>query len=121
LYVAVKARTRNCHSRQLSKPVGMPRWLLKMASLLVAVVFLYYSPYHSASHSTFSFGECSKQTDKWVNRPWGADKAQENLMVKGKDIVMVVGTDGGHALNVHGGLIKENREEYATFHGTPAS
>jgi hypothetical protein len=38
--------------------------------------------------------------------------------VKGKDIVLVVGSDGHHPLDVHIREIKANREDYAAFHGT---
>jgi hypothetical protein len=37
--------------------------------------------------------------------------------VKGKDIVLVVGSDGHHPLDVHIREIKANREDYAAFHG----
>ena len=37
---------------------------------------------------------------------------------KGKDIVLVAGSDGRHPLDVHIKEIKANREDYAVFHGT---
>jgi len=35
----------------------------------------------------------------------------------GSDILMVLGSDGHHPLDVHRGAIKANREDYAIFHG----
>jgi len=36
---------------------------------------------------------------------------------KGKDIVLITGSDGHHPLDVHAKEIKANREDYAAFHG----
>jgi len=39
------------------------------------------------------------------------------IQYKGKDIVLVTGSDGHHPLDVHAKEIKANREDYAAFHG----
>jgi len=42
---------------------------------------------------------------------------EQNITYAGKDIVLVVGSDGGHPLDVHAVEIKENRGDYAAYHG----
>jgi hypothetical protein len=75
--------------------------MVQMAVLLFGVGFLCYFSDLGTPNSILGLGDPFKQTG-----------------VKGKDIVMVVGENGGHALNVHGDLIRANREEYAAFHGS---
>jgi hypothetical protein len=46
------------------------------------------------------------------------DEVSPFLQFKGKDIVVVAGSDGNHSLDNHRAEIKANREDYAAFHGT---
>jgi hypothetical protein len=49
---------------------------------------------------------------------WQEDGVVPFLQFKGKDIVIVAGSDGNHSLDTHRAEIKANREDYAAFHGT---
>jgi hypothetical protein len=48
---------------------------------------------------------------------FGANPAAAEIQFKGKDILIVLGSDGKHPLDVHCREIRDNREDYAIFHG----
>jgi hypothetical protein len=56
-----------------------------------------------------------------------AEKAHQEPVVEsepsvhGKDVVLVVGWDGNSHRDIDGieGMVRENREEYVAYHGTP--
>jgi hypothetical protein len=77
-------------------------WSVRTALLLVSFILI---------GSKFSF---------LPTVPTTASEAQSSapdVRFKGKDILIVLGSDGKHPLDVHGDEIRSNREDYAIYHG----